>query len=186
MKTPELTERQAFMILNDLPNIGPITLNRLLAEFDGDPAAILRADRRRLETVRGVGPETSAAVAGWTAHFDLVREEEVKRRVAKKRKEGRPTAASKDAAAVEDKAQEAIDLVLETVEALLSERGEDERVWGSMVKQAIKRRKPNFNESYYGFRAFSDLLDEAAKRGVVELERDEKSGGYVIRIARKT
>ena len=76
MKTPELTERQAFMILNDLPNIGPITLNRLLAEFGGDPVAILRADRRRLETVRGVGPETSAAVAGWTAHFDLVREEE--------------------------------------------------------------------------------------------------------------
>ena len=76
MKTPELTERQAFMILNDLPNIGPITLNRLLAEFGGDPAAILRADRRRLETVRGVGPETSAAIAGWTAHFDLAREEE--------------------------------------------------------------------------------------------------------------
>ena len=67
----------------------------------------------------------------------------------------------------------------------MSERGEDERVWGSMVKQAIKRRKPNFNESYYGFRAFSDLLDEAAKRGVVELDRDEKSGGYVIRIARR-
>lgn len=64
------------MILNDLPNIGPITLNRLLAEFDGDPVAILGSDRRRLESVRGVGPETSAAVAGWTAHFDLAREEE--------------------------------------------------------------------------------------------------------------
>lgn len=76
MKTPEMTERQAFMILNDLPNIGPITLNRLLAEFGGDPVAILRADRRSLERVRGVGPETSAAVAGWTAHFDLAREEE--------------------------------------------------------------------------------------------------------------
>ncbi|MBI2511542.1 MAG: DNA-protecting protein DprA [Opitutae bacterium] len=76
MKTPELTERQAFMILNDLPNIGPISLNRLLAEFGGDPVAILRADRRSLERVRGVGPETSAAVVGWTAHFDLAREEE--------------------------------------------------------------------------------------------------------------
>ena len=71
-----LTERQAFMILNDLPNIGPITLNRLLAEFAGDPVAILRADRRSLERVRGVGPETSAALLGWTAHFDLAREEE--------------------------------------------------------------------------------------------------------------
>ncbi len=76
MKTPDLTERQAFMILNDLPNIGPISLNRLLAEFGGDPVAILRADRKSLERVRGVGPETSAAVAGWTAHFDLAREEE--------------------------------------------------------------------------------------------------------------
>lgn len=76
MKPPELTERQAFMILNDLPNIGPITLNRLLAEFGGDPVAILRADRKSLERVRGVGPETSAALVGWTAHFDLAREEE--------------------------------------------------------------------------------------------------------------
>ncbi|HVT72864.1 MAG TPA: DNA-processing protein DprA [Lacunisphaera sp.] len=70
-----LTERQAFMVLNDLPNIGPITLNRLLAEFGGDPGAILAADRRRLEAVRGVGPETSAAVTAWREHFDLAREE---------------------------------------------------------------------------------------------------------------
>ena len=72
----ELTERQAFMILNDLPNIGPITLHRLLAEFGDDPCAILASDRRRLESVRGVGPETSAAVLSWPQHFDLAREEE--------------------------------------------------------------------------------------------------------------
>ena len=76
MKFVELTERQAFMILNDLPNIGPITLNRLLAEFGGDPIQILHAERRRLESVRGVGPETSAAVLNWEQHFDLGREEE--------------------------------------------------------------------------------------------------------------
>ncbi|HVZ64429.1 MAG TPA: DNA-processing protein DprA [Lacunisphaera sp.] len=70
-----LTERQAFMVLNDLPNIGPITLNRLLAEFGGDPRVILATDRRRLEAVRGVGPETSAALASWREHFDLAREE---------------------------------------------------------------------------------------------------------------
>ena len=63
------------MIMNDLPNIGPITLNRLLAEFGGDPREILAADRRRLESVRGVGPETSAALVGWRQHFDLAREE---------------------------------------------------------------------------------------------------------------
>jgi len=74
--TDSLTERQAFMVLNDLPNIGPITLNRLLEEFGGDPCAILATDRRRLEAVRGVGPETSAALLNWRNHFDLAREEE--------------------------------------------------------------------------------------------------------------
>jgi DNA processing protein len=73
--TDPLTERQAFMVLNDLPNIGPITLNRLLEQFDNDPRQILDADRRRLETVRGVGPETSAALMNWRTHFDLAREE---------------------------------------------------------------------------------------------------------------
>ena len=63
------------MVLNDLPNIGPITLNRLLEEFDGDPCAILDTDRRRLESVRGVGPETSSALLNWRTHFDLAREE---------------------------------------------------------------------------------------------------------------
>src|SRR5882672_4107015 len=76
MNPPELTERQAFMILNDLPNIGPITLNRLLEELGGDPREILATDKRRLESVRGVGPETSAALLNWRTHFDLAREEE--------------------------------------------------------------------------------------------------------------
>jgi DNA processing protein len=71
-----LTERQAFMIMNDLPNIGPITLNRLLEEFGGEPRDILTADKRRLQSVRGVGPEISAALLNWRTHFDLAREEE--------------------------------------------------------------------------------------------------------------
>lgn len=75
MPATSLTERQAFMILNDLPNIGPVSLNRLLAEFQDDPRAILGADRRRLERVKGVGPETSASVVNWQEHFDLAREE---------------------------------------------------------------------------------------------------------------
>ncbi|MDP1581258.1 MAG: DNA-processing protein DprA [Candidatus Didemnitutus sp.] len=76
MEIPELNEQQAFMILNDLPNIGPITLHRLLAEFGDDPVAILRTPRTQLERVRGVGPETSAAIVAWPQHFDLAREEE--------------------------------------------------------------------------------------------------------------
>ena len=88
-----------------------------------------------------------------------------------------PKSAKSDA----DKKQEAFDLVLETVEALISERGEDEKVWGSMVKQALKRRNPGFNESYYGFKSFNALLEEAKARQLLELERDEKSGGYLVR-----
>ena len=71
----ELTERQAFLVLNALPNIGPITLNRLLDELGGDPREIFRTERRRLEGVKGVGPVISATLAGWREHFDLAREE---------------------------------------------------------------------------------------------------------------
>ena len=81
----------------------------------------------------------------------------------------------------EERRQEALDLVLDTLEALLSERGGDETVWGSMVKQALKRRNPGFNESYYGFKSFNALLEEAKARHLLELERDEKSGGYLVR-----
>jgi uncharacterized protein (TIGR00288 family) len=80
-----------------------------------------------------------------------------------------------------ERRQQALDLVMETVEALFAERGAGEKIWGSMVKQALKRRKPGFNESYYGFRSFSKLLDEAAARKLLELEDDEKSGGVIIR-----
>ena len=71
----ELTERQAFLVLNALPNIGPITLNRLLEELGGDPRLIFMAGRRRLEAIKGVGPVISATLADWTQHFDLAREE---------------------------------------------------------------------------------------------------------------
>jgi uncharacterized protein (TIGR00288 family) len=80
-----------------------------------------------------------------------------------------------------DKKQEAWDLVVKTYEALVEERGEGEKVWGSMIKQTLKRRKPGFNESYYGFRSFRQLLEEAGARGILELEHDEKSGGFVIK-----
>jgi uncharacterized protein (TIGR00288 family) len=85
-------------------------------------------------------------------------------------------------AADADRVQQALDLVMETIEALAAERGGDDKIWGSMVKQALKRVKPGFAESYYGFRSFNALLEEAAKRGLVALESDPKSGGYVIRL----
>ena len=82
----------------------------------------------------------------------------------------------------EERRQEAVDLVADTVEALVAERGEEDKIWGSMVKQALKRRNPGFNESYYGFRLFTNLLEEAAKRGAVVLERDENSANYRVRL----
>jgi NYN domain/OST-HTH/LOTUS domain len=81
----------------------------------------------------------------------------------------------------DEKKQEAFDLVLATIEALAEDREEDEKIWGSMIKQALKRQRPGFNETYHGFRSFSQLLEEAQARRLIEIEKDEKSGGYVVR-----
>jgi len=80
---------------------------------------------------------------------------------------------------------DALDLVVETLDAVIEERGENEQVWGSMIKQAIKRRHPGFNERAYGFRSFNDLLADAQKRGLLTLRADEKSGGYLVRAAER-
>lgn len=80
-------------------------------------------------------------------------------------------------------AQEAIDLVLQTASGIYAERGDKTKLWGSMIKQTLKRRRPGFNESFYGFSSFNDLLEEAQTRGQLDLELDERSGGYrVVRI----
>jgi len=156
---------------------------------DSDFSPLVSKLRENAKTVIGVGVKNSSSdllIANcdeFIYYDDLVREGEAKRRTARRRKETKPADAAGVSDAAEDKQQEAIDLALETFEALVAERGEGERIWGSMVKQALKRRSPGFNESYYGFRAFSDLLEEAAKRNVLALERDDKSGGYVIRRA---
>ncbi len=154
---------------------------------DSDFSPLVSKLRENAKVVIGVGVKNSTSdllIANcdeFIYYDDLVREEEANRRAARKRREARPGGTAKELTAGEDKRQEAMDLVLGTVEALVAERGEDERIWGSMVKQALKRRNPGFNESYYGFRAFSDLLEEAQKRKLLSLERDEKSGGYLIR-----
>jgi hypothetical protein len=107
-----------------------------------------------------------------------VRDQPQQKRATKRK---RPASVSAQAKSDEERKQEAIDLVMETIEALFAERGSEEKIWGSMVKQALKRQRPGFTESYYGFRSFSRLLDEAAARGLIEVEEDEKSGGVIIR-----
>ena len=83
----------------------------------------------------------------------------------------------------DDRRSEALELAVGTVEALIAERGDEERIWGSMVKQALRRRKPGFNESFYGYGSFNELLEDAAAHAMLMLERDEKSGGYRVRLA---
>ena len=150
---------------------------------DSDFSPLVSKLRENAKVVIGVGVKNSTSdllIANcdeFIFYDDLVREEDSKRRAAKKRKESTPATAGGD------KQQEAFDLVIETLQALIAERGEGERIWGSMIKQALKRRNPGFNESYYGFRAFSDLLEEAQKKKLITLEHDEKSGGYLIRPA---
>jgi len=112
-----------------------------------------------------------------------VRDQPKREKKERKRREKPAAGEEKQQApkADEEKRQQALDLVMETIEALFGERGSEEKIWGSMVKQALKRRKPGFNESYFGFRSFSRLLEEAAARGMIEVEEDEKSGGVIIK-----
>ena len=74
--------------------------------------------------------------------------------------------------------EKALEMVLDTVDALFRER--DDNLWGSMIKQTLKRKRPNFAESYHGYRNFNQLLEEAQRRGLLEIQKDEKSGGYII------
>jgi hypothetical protein len=82
---------------------------------------------------------------------------------------------------LEARKSRAVEVVVETFDALVAERGDGGKIWASVLKEAIKRRRPDFNESNYGFRAFGNLLEEAQARGLLEFGRDEKSGAYVYR-----
>ena len=74
--------------------------------------------------------------------------------------------------------EQALELVLDTVERLFRDR--DDNLWGSMVKQTIKRKRPNFSESYHGYRSFNHLLENAQQLGLLDIQKDDKSGGYLI------
>ena len=163
---------------------------------DSDFSPLVSKLRENNKGVIGVGVKNSTSdllIANcdeFIYYDDLVREQAKARRTPRKRASAQTSTAAHPAPAVgdtkdteakdEDKKQEAFDLVLATIEALFAERGAEDKIWGSMVKQTLKRRSPGFNESYYGFRSFNTLLEEAAKRRLIALERDDKSGGYVI------
>jgi len=155
---------------------------------DSDFSPLVSKLRENDKTVIGVGVKNSSSdllVANcdeFIFYDDLVREKPG-RQPPRKKPQAKPAVAGdggpKDNN--EDKTEKALDLVIQTVEALIAERGAEEKIWGSMVKQALKRRNPGFNESYYGFSSFSKLLDEAESRKMLQLEHDEKSGGYIVK-----
>ena len=159
---------------------------------DSDFSPLVSKLRENNKVVIGVGVKNSTSdllIANcdeFIFYDDLVREKPARKRAAARKAAPKPAATDGSTEAPkksdEEKKQEALDLILETIEALGTERGSEEKIWGSMVKQALKRRKPGFNESYYGFRSFNNLLEEAQARQMLKLERDEKSGGYVIRM----
>jgi len=155
---------------------------------DSDFSPLVSKLRENAKTVIGVGVKNSTSdllisnCDEFIFYDDLIREQEQKqKRKATGPAKGGSAKRKKAKVKPKDQMQEGIDLALETADALNAERGDQEKLWGSMVKQALKRRRPGFNESYYGFQSFSKLLEEAQSRGQVDLELDERSGGYIIR-----
>ena len=155
---------------------------------DSDFSPLVSKLRENNKTVIGVGVKNSTSDLLIANCDEFIYYDDLAREKAKKQARKKPAPKAAHGAAAKtlpqeesDKKQEAVDIVMETIEALIAERGEEEKIWGSMVKQALKRRNPGFNEAFYGFRSFGKLLDEAEARKLVKLEHDEKSGGVTIR-----
>jgi uncharacterized LabA/DUF88 family protein len=163
---------------------------------DSDFSPLVSKLRENAKQVIGVGVQQSTSdllIANcdeFIFYDDLVRESQrtvVKRETARPAQQ--PTAAAKRTPNEEKRPKEdletrrtkAVEIAVQTFDALASERGDSGKIWASVLKNAIKRRKPDFNETYYGFRAFGNLLEEAQARGLLEFGRDEKSGAYVYR-----
>ena len=154
---------------------------------DSDFSPLVSKLRENNKVVIGVGVKKSSSdllIANcdeFIFYDDLVREKSRKQSRKKKPAASAAVAATGKPAPEGERTAEALDVVMETIEALFAERSAEEKIWGSMVKQALKRRKPGFNEAYYGFRSFGKLLDEAEARKLITLEPDEKSGGVIIK-----
>ena len=151
---------------------------------DSDFSPLVSKLRENAKTVIGVGVKNSTSdlflnnCDEFIYYDDLVRAEPAR---ARRRTPAAPAGAkTAEGESRGPDLERALDLVEETLEAVTQERDADEPIWGSMIKQAIKRRNPGFNERAYGFRSFNDLLIAAEKRGLLRLQADEKSGGYTV------
>ncbi|MCO4882786.1 NYN domain-containing protein [Paraburkholderia caribensis] len=165
---------------------------------DSDFSPLVSKLRENAKQVIGVGVQRStsdlltANCDEFIFYDDLVRENQraaAKRDSAKAAQQAaqqatkRASDGEKRKEDLETRKTKAIELAVQTFDALASERGDSGKIWASVLKNAIKRRKPDFNETYYGFRAFGNLLEEAQSRGLLEVGRDEKSGTFVYRSA---
>src|SRR5690348_3881227 len=144
---------------------------------DSDFSPLVSKLRENNKIVIGVGVKKSTSDLLMANCDEFIFYDDLVREKAKKQSRRKKPSAQTEAGTVPkspptetDKKQEALDLMMETVEALFSERSAEEKIWGSMVKQALKRRAPGFNESYYGFRSFGKLLEEAQSRALLTLE----------------
>jgi uncharacterized protein (TIGR00288 family) len=158
---------------------------------DSDFSPLVSKLRENNKYVIGIGVKDStsdllsANCDEFIFYDDLVRAQEAKKKQAAKKVPAKPAAGkakSPEAKGEDDKRQEALDFIVETVEALIAERGSDEKIWGSMVKTTMQRRKPGFTESSYGYRSFKELVEDAQKHKLLVVVRDEKSGQYTIRL----
>ena len=154
---------------------------------DSDFSPLVSKLRENAKTVIGVGVKNSSSdlfiknCDEFIYYDDLVRKspakkttkKKVARKAAKKKTAGRKSSEGPPIEA-------ALEQVADTFEALLEERGNDEAIWGSMIKQALKRRNPGFNERAHGFRSFNEVLLGAEEHGFLKLEADERSGGYTV------
>jgi uncharacterized protein (TIGR00288 family) len=151
---------------------------------DSDFSPLVSKLRENAKTVVGVGVKNSTSDLFINNCDEFIYYDDMVRGTAAKARRRAPAGASPiKPAPGENKGpslEKAFDLVTETVEALVEERGVNEPIWASMIKQAIKRLHPGFNERAHGFRSFNDLLAEAQKRGLLKLRPDEKSGSYTV------
>jgi uncharacterized protein (TIGR00288 family) len=158
-------------------------------DSDFQPLVNKLKENRKVVIGVGIRKSTSQLLVNSCDEFiyydDLVRAEQQRKspapqpartpRAKRAKPDGEP-----DTAPGEDRRDAALDLFVKTLDAMVEERGEDAKIFGSAIKSTIKRRDPGFDERYFGFRTFSDLLESAQKRGLLKLERDEKSGGYIV------
>ena len=156
---------------------------------DSDFSPLVSKLRENAKTVIGVGVKNSTSdlfinnCDEFLYYDDLVRPEPPKARPRSSAHSSSATKTVQGDAKVPARPPvgDAFELVTNTLEALTEERNEDDPVYGSMIKQAIKRRHPGFNERAYGFRSFNELLLEMQNRSLLKLEPDKKSGGYTVR-----